>query len=72
MNPGECKRSINYILESENINGEIYRCDIKCYFGWNLEKEKIDELHMVLTEIKNAKGHWAVEDRTATGGEVPE
>ena len=40
------------ILNNHNVDGEIYRCDIKNFFGWDLSKEKVNELHEALTEIK--------------------
>ena len=43
------------ILTNYNVDGEIYRCDIKEYFGWELSEEKIDELHKLFTEIRDQK-----------------
>lgn len=44
--------TLDDLLNNYNVEGEIYRCDIKRFFGWNLPKEKIDELHKAMTEIK--------------------
>lgn len=40
------------ILNNYNVDGEIYRSDVKEFFGWDLPKEKIDELHGVLMEMR--------------------
>lgn len=39
------------ILNNHNVNGEIYRCDIKNFFGWDLSKKRIEELHKTLTQM---------------------
>lgn len=40
------------ILDNHNVDNEIYRCDVKRFFGWELSKEKIEEIHKTLMEIK--------------------
>jgi len=40
------------LLEGRNVEGEIYRCDVKEFFGWDLSTKKIDEIHKALMEIK--------------------
>ncbi len=45
--------SFKELLNGRNINKEIYRCDIKRFFGWDLSSEKIDEIHKALTESIN-------------------
>ena len=42
------------ILDNYNVEGEIYRSDIKEFFGWELPKEKIEDLHGALMEIRDA------------------
>ena len=41
------------VLDGENVEGEIYRCDVKRFFGWGLNMEKVDKIHKVLMEIKD-------------------
>jgi len=41
------------LIEGRNCEGEIYRCDIKRFFGWGLSSEKVDEIHKALMEISN-------------------
>lgn len=48
---------ITNIISNYNVNGEIYRCDVKNFFGWDLSKEKVEELHKALTEMKYDHGH---------------
>jgi len=50
---------LEYVLSHENINGEIYRCDVKRYFGWDLPRKKINELHGVLTRIKDENNRYS-------------
>ena len=45
------KISFNDIIRCSNVDGEIYRCDIKRFFGWDLKREKVDETHKALMEI---------------------
>ena len=40
------------VLGGNNIEDEIYRCDIKRFFSWDLPKDKIDEIHKSLMEVK--------------------
>jgi len=37
------------LLEGRNVEGEIYRCDIKLFFG-DLSRKKVDEIHKSLME----------------------
>jgi len=37
------------MLSGRNVEGEIYRCDIKRFFG-DLPREKVDEIHKALME----------------------
>lgn len=39
------------VLNGRNVNGEIYRCDVKRFFGWSLSKNKVEEIHRTLMEI---------------------
>ncbi len=48
--------TLTEILDNHNVEGEIYRSDIKEFFGWDLPKEKIEELHKTLTDLKDIKG----------------
>lgn len=43
------------LLEGENIDGEIYRCDIKRFFGCDISKEKVEEIYESLMEIKSER-----------------
>ena len=45
--------TLDYLLSSKNVNGEIYRCDIKRFFGWQLNDKKVEKLHKALTEMRN-------------------
>lgn len=45
--------TLDYVLKSRNINGEIYECDIKRFFGWDLSRNKIIELKMALNQLIN-------------------
>ncbi len=40
------------LLNSTNEEGNVYRCDIKIYFGWDLDTERIDSLEKAINEIK--------------------
>lgn len=40
-------------MEGENVDGEIYRCDIKRFFGWDISKEKVEEIYESLMEMKS-------------------
>ena len=46
------KISFEELLDGSNIDGEIYRCDIKRFFGWDLSEEKVEQIHKSLMEIK--------------------
>jgi len=52
-NPDEI--TLNYLLHSCNINKEIYDCDIKRFFGWDLSRTKIIQLKKFLSKVKNEK-----------------
>ncbi len=39
------------LLKGRNVDNEIYRCDIKRFFG-DLPRDKVDEIHKCLTELK--------------------
>jgi len=41
------------LLEGRNIDNEIYRCDIKRFFGWDIGREKVEEIYKALMEIKD-------------------
>lgn len=43
--------TIQYLLDSRNYDGEIYNCDIKRLFGWDLTDESVKELKGYLTEM---------------------
>lgn len=40
------------LLKSTNEDGEVYRWDVKEFFGFNLGYKKIDELENAINEIK--------------------
>ena len=46
---------LDKILSDYNVDGEIYRCDIKNYFGWDLPKDKIEELHKLFMDIRSQR-----------------
>lgn len=39
------------LIEGRNCEGEIYRCDIKRFFG-DIPRDKVDEIYKALMEIK--------------------
>lgn len=45
--------SLEYILNSYNVDGEAYRCDISRFVGVNISKEKQKELKEKLTQIRD-------------------
>lgn len=45
--------SLKELLDSENIDGEIYRCDIKRFFGFDISRERVEDLHKALMEIRS-------------------
>ena len=54
MKPLQSSITLKDILDNHNVDKEIYRCDVKEFFGWDLPEEKIEVLHDALMEIKNA------------------
>jgi len=44
--------TFNQILSNYNVDGEVYRCDVKRFFGWDLPEEKVDEIHSALMKMK--------------------
>lgn len=54
--------TLDELLNSNNVNGKIYRCDIRRFFGWNLTSDKVEELHKAMTEIKEKLN--GISDRT--------
>jgi len=46
--------TLNDILNRRNINGEIYRCDVKIFFNIWDDSKKVDQLHKALTKMANA------------------
>lgn len=38
------------LIKGRNVDNEIYRCDIKRFFG-DMPREKVDEIHEALMEI---------------------
>ena len=43
--------TIDYLLKSRNVNNEIYECDIKRIFGWDLNRSRLLELKRILTQL---------------------
>ena len=47
--------TIEFLLKSRNVNNEIYECDIKRIFGWDLNRNRVEELKIILNEMVNRK-----------------
>lgn len=47
--------TFKYLINSRNIDGEIYRCDIDRFFGIHLDSKERDDIHKQLMEIRNEK-----------------
>lgn len=58
--------SLEAVLNSYNVDGELYRCDIKRFVGVQMSKERVEELHKKFSEIRdilNDKRHTEVAHR---------
>lgn len=42
------KVDVDYLLEGRNCDGEIYRCDMKRFFGFDLRKDYLEKIRSTL------------------------
>lgn len=46
--------SYDYMMESRNIDGDIYHCDIERWLGVSLDSKQRKDLHHTINSIKNS------------------